>query len=209
MRILHRLLVILLTIIGLSGCNENEVSPTLEDNGDISFEIERTNSTKNYSTSAKQATISHAESGWQLMGNGEIQLSRGITFDVELENGDTLQLGLHFYKNETNPGLLILQDQDSLHWNRRWKYTSAKLEADNFYSDFDGARVLVNNTNVIFNDVINDNFRINVEKALVNNHEQNVLTINFAGTAYGWYDPTGEYWEVYKIKNGKFSGVVE
>jgi hypothetical protein len=39
--------------------------------------------------------------------------------------------------------------------------------------------------------------------------EKNYITMNFTGPAFGAFDPTGEYQEVYTLTNGIFKGVME
>ena len=104
---------------------------------------------------------------------------------------------------------MILEDEDLHPWERNWDYSSFEIEATNFYQGFYETRVLING-NVIFYQQGNDNFNIvRIEKAIINGEEKSYVTINFNGKAFGWYDPSGEFQEVYEIINGIFKGVIE
>ena len=102
-----------------------------------------------------------------------------------------------------------MENENKQYPERNWDYKFFENEVNNFYNNFDEARVVINN-NVIFHLHNNDNFNIeNIEKVVANGLEKSLVKIKFSGLAYGWYDPNGEYQEVYKITDGTYKGIIE
>lgn len=193
----------------LYACQTDEVSPKINPVDEISLEIEKTNAESNFKSRAAALSFTGKSSGWRLNGDGKVQLTREVKFDLELENGEVLAFGLWFIKYEQNKELLVLEDENLNSWERSWDYKSFEDDLTSFYKGFDEARVMINN-NVIFHNQTNDSFIIErVEKATVDGLEKSYVTIKFNGTAFGWYDPNGEYQEVYKLTDGTFKGVLE
>lgn len=121
------------------------------------------------------------------------------------KNTALLKITYEYIKNDQ----LILMDKDSSTLDRNWDYLTAEVKIANFYQNFDEARVLINN-NVTFHSEMNDAFKIlKAETVTDNSQEKTYLTIEFNGMAYGWYDPKGEYQEVYEVIDGVFSGMIE
>ena len=193
------------------GC-EKDVAPVINDpNNKISFQIEKSNSNSNsdYSSTAVQATATRKSSEWWHDSDSTIRLSRRATFDVTLENGEVLMFSIRLVKIEPKEELLILMDENLNYWLRNWDYTSFETKRTNFYYEFDYVFVEIN-YNVITHGRGDNTFRIiRVERANVNGVDKPYVTIKFEGEAFGWYDPTGEHSEVYKITNGVFKGVIE
>lgn len=200
--------IISLLTIGLIfiSCASNEDSAIINPPDGISFQIEKTNSTNNYISNSKVAILNRKSSFWSKDHQGELHsINKEIHYDLTLENGETIDFGLWFGKNDPNIDLLILDNTSDS--GLSWDYISSQTESVDFYQNSD-LRVLVDN-NVIFLGNTNTSNLITVETIIVNGEEKNHLTINFNGSARGWYDPNGEYQSVYNITNGVFRGVVE
>lgn len=193
----------------LFGCKKKD--PALKTNPpyEISAQIEQLNSDDDFFSSVESVTVKFKRSGWLENVDGSVDLLQELMFDMELENGKELTFGFWFRKIETDTNLLVLMDEDISYWERKWDYMETGVEASNFYEGFDEARVLINN-NVTFHEQNNSTFNIvEVMPVLVDGEEKSYVTIEFEGTAFGWYDPNGEHQEVYSITNGIFRGVIE
>lgn len=196
----------------LIGCADESPSPITNLPSEVSFQLEQLNTNNDlvtYSTQVKNFRTKHKSSGWRLNGDGKIQLTREIMFDLELNNGDSVEFGFWFIKYENNKENLVLADEELYYGERDWDYLSTETEITNFYKGFDEARILIN-SNVIFHKSPNENFQIvSVEEGVENGETKSFVTIQFEGTAFGFYDPNGEYQEVFKFTDGVFKGVIE
>jgi len=207
MKKLLKILIILATVL-LCGCEKDDDTNTVTPVTAISFEVEQSNSSNDYTSSVKSASLRLKKQDWRLHHDGKTQLEQSIFYDVTLENGEVLDFGFWFIKYEKDASELMLEPDSSDQLNEKWDYISTEVEASNFYKGFDEARVLIN-SNVIYHTQVNDGFEVDVEKVTVEGEEKSYVTINFDGTAYGFYDPEGESQEVFAFKNGFFRGVIE
>jgi len=191
------------------GCSQEDSLLITNSPNQLSFQVEKLNSDDNFNTSVKSFESKVKSAGWKLNPDGKIQLTREIVFEVKLENGQSVEFGFWFIKYETDENTLILMDENLNYRERNWDYVSTEVEESNFFQEFDEARVMIN-ANVIFHHETNENFKIeSIEPTAIDGKEKSYITINFHGVAYGYYDPTGEYAEVYKLTNGIFKGVIE
>lgn len=202
------IIVIVIGFLTISCSKNDEDHVKIDPDNEIAFQVELINSNENFISQAKIATVKHKSSGWRLTNDDKIDLSRGVSFDLELENGKILEFRLGFQKRGVNKELLILEDENLNHWKRNWDYKSFESEANNLYQELeifqiqiDGRYLTVNSANANFNFVSS-------ERAIVNGEEKTYITLNFEGDAFGAYDPDGQ-WGVYKIKSGTFKGVIE
>ncbi len=208
MNTLYKVYIITFVVI-LNGCSQKCVLPAEDTSPQITFQVEKINSDQGFVTSTKSISLKSKTSGWRLDTEGKIYLTREVMYDLLLENGEEIEFGIWFTKQENDLNLLILENEDQNFWERNWDYVSIEEEAINFYQGFDESRIMINN-NVIFHQQVNDNFNIiSVESVEVDGQEKSLLTLSFSGEAFGYYDPKGEYQEVYKILNGVFKGVIE
>ncbi|MFY0627911.1 MAG: hypothetical protein JXR07_16550 [Reichenbachiella sp.] len=199
----------LVLLIFILGCSEEDNSPRIDPPNEIGFQIEQRNSNNDFISNAENIEIQYKSSRWGLNVDGEIRLTREVMFNVGLENGETIEFGFWFMKNETSENDLTLRGEDLDNEDRSWDYVSTDAELKRFYQDFDEARLLVN-YNVMFHNESNENFEvISIEQATVNGEHKSFVTIEFSGIAFGWYDPTGEFQEVYEITDGVFKGIIE
>lgn len=198
-----------ISILWVFGCSQEDQISVIDPSNQISGQVEQLNSDDDFKTAIKSFETKFKSAGWQLNSDGKIALTREILFDVVLENNQSVELGFWFVKYETDDNDLILQDEHLNYWERSWDYSTTEAERKNFFQEFDEARVMIN-ANVIFHHESNENFRVeSVEPAQVDGEEKSYITIKFNGDAYGWYDPSGAYQEVYKLTDGVFKGIIE
>ncbi|MFN3404871.1 MAG: hypothetical protein ACK40G_12300 [Cytophagaceae bacterium] len=202
----NQIIVVFVVFISFA-CRKKAESPAKTYDTSISFGAERSNSVENYTSKVSSFVLKNKGTGWLLNSENKIELTREVEYTVQLENGHIITFGFWFIKREMDDSQLILLDHDSLSYNRRWNYITTDLETERFYKGFDEARVLVNN-NVIFHNSPNENFKIETEKVIVNNKQQSYVTIYFQGTAYGFYDPFGEFQEVFHFSGGTYKGIL-
>lgn len=205
------LTLLLLSVCLFLGCNQDEISPITDSDFEINFELEHSNSPEDFTTRVENIIAHSKTSRWSFYDYvDQFSLIKEIEFDLNLENGVEVRFGIWFKKYEPNQEPLILEDENTLRfWGERdWDYLSTEIEKDNFYREFDEARITVNNT-VIFHGQINDDFDVvKVDPVVVNGEEKSYITLNFSGKAYGWYDPLRQN-SYYKISNGVFKGILE
>ncbi|MDW3651543.1 MAG: hypothetical protein R8P61_30970 [Bacteroidia bacterium] len=203
-------LLLVLSIPFFVSCAQNRVlSPLIDPDPVFSGQIEVINSSNDYVSRIKSWEVNRKNAGWYENRQGGVMLTLAIYFDVELENGEKVELGFGFNKLEGNRDLLILDDPNNAAWDRNWEYKSMEDEANFFFGDFDEARVTIGN-NVSFHQGANPAFQItDIKTAMVDGVERNHIQLTFEGLAFGWYDPDGQYQEVYKFIEGSFEGVVE
>lgn len=231
MKQLIQISLLLLTLTLLYACGEKDLIPveetetpttappnTLTDPPfQLSFDVARSNSDNNYESQVLSFELVKQESewsDWKTHHDSSILLTREISFDAALANGDTVRFGFWFKKCKEDTSSLELtfnssENTISSYKYGTWLYTSIVHELQDFYQDYDEVRVTINN-NVIFNDINSPLCQItHVERCLVDGIERNYITIEFEGTAFGWYDPTGIHQEVFQLSNGRFEGVIE
>jgi hypothetical protein len=190
-------------------CHNNTEQPAPDHSPQLSFTVEKLNSDNNFISKAKKITRVQKGQYWSryTYHTPSIYLSQRTIFDVELENGDTIQLGFMFLKKETIESHLILGDSILGGYGKQWKYKTGTLEATRFYNDFNEANIEVN-YNIIFNDKQSTNFRVtSIKKTVIDGEDKNAISIEFCGNAFGAYDPEGKY-TIYRLSNGLFRGVL-
>lgn len=194
----------------LFSCAQNRVlSPIVDPDPVFSGQIEVINSTNDYVSTISSWEENRKRSGWYESYQGGIVLIQEVYYEVELENGEKVEMGFWFKKLEGNQDLLILEDTNNSRWDRNWEYKSREDEANFFYGDFDEVRVMIEN-NVIFHEEANPAFQVTgVNRATVDGVERNHIQLEFEGLAFGWYDPDGQYQAVYKFIDARFEGVLE
>ncbi|MEM8887075.1 MAG: hypothetical protein AAGD28_03740 [Bacteroidota bacterium] len=203
-------LLLVFSIPFLFSCAQNRaLSPIVDPDPVFSGQIEVINSTNDFVSNISSWEEIRKNAGWYENRQGGVMLTQAIYYDVELENGEKVELGFWFKKFEGNRDLLILDDSNNAAWNRNWEYKSLEDEANFFYGDFDEARVTIGN-NVSFHQEANPSFQItDVKRATVDGVERNYIQLSFEGLAFGWYDPNGQYQEVFKFIDARFEGVIE
>lgn len=189
------------------GCEKDE-KIMLEPNLSLSFEIEQSNSDHDFIANAETILKENRRSGWRYYSIDSAMIIQEITFNVLLSIGDSIEFGFWFIKYEKSEYLNLENDSPGF-WERNWDYKDFEIESQNFYNNFDEARVLVNN-NVISHQDTNADFKIEkVEELVIQGVKKSYIEVSFSGTAHGWFDPSGEFQEVYKITNGHLKGVLE
>ncbi|MEL6250676.1 MAG: hypothetical protein AAFR87_01590 [Bacteroidota bacterium] len=203
-------LLLILSFTLLFGCSQKLlVRPLIDPAPEFSGQIQVINSNNDYISSIVSGEEVRKNAGWYENRQGGVMLIKVVYYELELENGEKVELGFWFQKLEGNRDLLILEDAGNSAWDRNWDYKSKEDEANYFYGDFDQAQVMIGN-NVSFHKGPNPSFQITeVRKATVNGVEKNHIHLKFEGLAFGWYDPDGRYQEVYKFIDGSFEGVLE
>jgi len=195
-----------------NSCERDDATSEIHSDFVVTFQIEKLNSTSNYATFVKSANFKNINQWWSPWAdNKTMTLTREVTFDLELENGETVEFGFWFLKYESKDLLKLTEGQvlldGTVQYEKQWDYLLFIEEANNFYRGFDEARILINNT-VIFTKHINEDFEIlKVEPVLVNGEEKSQLTIKFKGETQGWY--SGKDSDYFRISNGIFKGVIE
>lgn len=199
---------ILFGLIAFSGC-ENAEKPVILPDLNLSFEIEQSNSDKDFTAQTAGILNVQKRAAWRNFSGDSVMLIREISLDMLLSNGDTIAFGLWMIKYD-NADLVSLEGEASEDiWNRNWDYKEFETEARNFYQGFKEARVLVNN-NVIWHNASGDEFRFEkIEKIMTGGKFRSYVRLRFSGRAHGWYDPSGEFQEVYLISDGILTGVLE
>ena len=203
-RVLLRITIPLLLITGCEVISTVYYNPELS----VDFEVVQSNSDNDYNSSASRILTQVIKSDWRLWNNStdSVTLIKELSFDVVLENDDTLDLGFWFIKYEDAAFLTLKEDSVS---GKTWSYNDIEVERENFYKNFRESRVMINN-NVIFHTEPNDYFQlIDVRKISVGGEKKTYIDLTYSGTLFGWYDPSGEYQEVYTLANGHLTGVVE
>jgi hypothetical protein len=204
---MKKIILLLLTGLFSVSCDNSYDDEIITPPDGVSFQIEKTNSTNNYITSTNIATLNQKSSNWSKFYSNNLEyIRKGIMYDLTLENGETITFGLEFIKDDPNSDLLILDGTGNSGFN--WDYLSSQTEVIDFYQNSD-VSVHIGEYNVIWLGNTNESNIVTVETILENGIEKSHITINFNGSARGYYDPNGEYMPVYNITNGVFRGVIE
>jgi len=207
-KVLKNTILIFITIM-IFGCEKDEIVKNQVTT--INFDINKSNSDNNYSTTVDEIINTPEKISRFHYGVDSVELIKEIQFNIKLKNRDSINLGFWFIAYES-PTLLNLGEFDSIYLNGlNWDYINFEDEINNFYKGFKEARVIVNNSNVIFyNSPQKSFFQIDkAEQIFINGEYKTYIEIKFEGTAFGFYDPQGIYQEVYKIDNGIFKGIIE
>jgi hypothetical protein len=200
-------IIAILVMVCLASCEVIEVfryHPEVK----LSFDIEQSNSDNDFTATVEKVLQTDIRSDWRLYYNStdSVTLIREVACKVLLSNGDSLDLGFWFIRYEESYLVNLVNDTLT---GKYWRYKDIDIASGNFFHGFKEARVLVNN-NVIFYENTNEEFRIlKVKDILIGGEQKSYIELYFQGNAYGWYDPSGEYQEVYSITNGNLSGVVD
>lgn len=200
------ILSLILFALALLSCEkENNLEPN--PNTIIEFQVEQKNSNNDFISNVEKILNITKNSRWDYSLDTVI-LIKEINIDLLLTNDDTLNFGLWFLKYD-NRNLVNLYADTLIYTGKDWDYIDFDNEVNNFYKNFNEARVLINN-NVFFHHEISPDFKIlSIDEIFIEGKNKSLIEISFEGTAYGWYDPHGEYKEFYKIKNGFFKGIIE
>jgi hypothetical protein len=186
----------------LLACNENPTSPSFNNTTDIFFNISKINSENDFSSAVSTFSFKKSNYYWYLNSNGSIDISKENIFEITLDNGDILDFGIWFLKrNEDTTKIDFSIDKN-------WRYKSAKLEKERFFSDFDEACILIGNK-VIFYSTQNYSFEILNVRSVSDEYPKNYISLIFEGKATGFYDPEGKYSAVYFIEKGIFRGILK
>lgn len=203
---LASLIIMALSITACDSDNGDIINPIDE----VSFQVERSNSDNNYISNTQEVTLKGKSSYWSTNTSGEMGvIYKEASYDITLENGEIVVFGLWFAKHQEDANLLVLEDENETGFTgENWDYLSSEIEAENFYKNCSDIRITIDN-NVIFTESNSDNDIVEVETAMVDGIEKSYITVDFTGSAFGWYDPDGTFQEVYTFTNGMFKGVIE
>ncbi|HAA16669.1 MAG TPA: hypothetical protein DCE41_35155 [Cytophagales bacterium] len=206
MKILN-LLSTLALACSVAGCGlEDEI---LADRINLDMHIEQSNSDHDFVSTVEDITTEFKTASWRHNADGTVDLSRKIHFDVTLKNGEHLEFEFSFIKNNEDAKLLSLVGGEWADYGQYWEYESTDVEFENFYSGFDYAIISINN-NWIRYEPGTEGFEVTkVKEVTVGRYVKSYITLEFSGTAYGLYDPEGEYSEVYSLIDGTFKGIIE
>ena len=204
-----------LFLVLLFGCsNKNDSNLISDPKTEIFLNVQKTNSENDYSTSVRSVYYIDKSSGWingvdtsgQLTDNVSVSISK--RYGLILENSDTIEMKIILRKIESKE-LLVLKDTTLPGTGITWDYKNFEDKKSLFYEDFDEAVIDLGANGLDFSKP-NENFKtVNVLKASEQGIEKSYVEINFAGIAYGWYDPSGEHMPVYTLKDGEFRGILE
>lgn len=202
------------TVLCIAGCKKKD-NTLIDPPTEISFSIERVNSDNDYTSEAKQTSFKEKRERWNLNNSNELErLSRETTYEIELENGETLDLIFVFIKTEgLDKGDLILKEQDdeeSIFGEKgyRWQYKDFDAALENFYQNINHFRIEFGGSDLLTNSNVNNVQALNLEKAIVNGEEKIYANFNFEWDAFGAFDPNKEY-EGYIVTNGSFKGIID
>ena len=199
-----KLLLVLLTLV--VSCSNEEDSILLQLKDELNFTIQKLNSDNNYISKPSKVVVAQKMSSWVQSPNDKIHLVREAYYNVTLENGEQIMLGLYFSKANVERNLLHIDDTKKGHY---WSYKSLDKEINNFYKGC-AIRILINNTNAYFVEHQNKRAKvISVTATQVLGKNKNVLNLEFSGKATGFYDPNGTEQEFYLLTNGTFKGIIE
>ena len=202
MNIFKNILTFFLFLCMIIACSQNPASPDLDSTTDISFNISKTNSDNDFTSTVSVFRFKKNYHSWSLKQDGAIDIHKENIYEVTLDNGETIEFGIWFSK----------QNEDTAYVNyspdKSWSYKNAEFEKERFFHDFDEARILIGD-NVIFYLTENDAFVISDIQKVADKEPKNHISVNFKGRATGFYDPQGIYSPVYTIDEGRFRGILE
>jgi len=191
-----------------------EYSPLIDPPTEISFSIERVNSNNDYTSEAVQFSLKEKFESWHLNTSDELRrLIRVTTYEIELENGATVEMAFVFWKTEDlNKEDLILEVQDDEESNfgekgHKWQYKDFDVEFENFYLNNSYFNIEFGGSDYLTNSNVTNVQALNLKKAIVNGEEKVYADFNFEWEAFGAFDPYKEY-EGYIVTNGSFKGVL-
>lgn len=203
MNIFYKFLALSLAIFLLGGCGQDESLVIIDPVEELAFEIERRNSYSDFSSKVKKYELISRSSSWRETSEGNIELIREVMFEVELENKDKIDFGFWFRKEETNRDLLILEDEN-LDWKERnWDYKEFEDEVFSFYENYNEARILLDEKEMLLYRSQRNFEILKVKKALVDSKEKTYLYAYFSAIKITSNSVN------YRIENGGFRGVIE
>jgi hypothetical protein len=209
---MKKIILLLLTGFFSVSCDNSYDDEIITPPDGVSFQIEKTNSTNNYTSSTNISTLIQKSSSWSKDYQGNLHyISKSILYDLTLANGEIIKFSLEFSKHSEltdTPTINLLTLDGTGNSGLGWDYISSQTEAVDFYQN-SNLSVHIGEYNVIWLGNTNESNLVTVETVLVNGVEKSRVTVNFNGSARGYYDPNGEYMEVYNLTNGVFRGVVE
>jgi len=184
---------------------------------EISFSIEKVNSDNNYTSETKQFSLNKKSERWRLNtfeDSSRLSISREVKYNVELENGETIELGFWFGKSGgVNKDDVVLErvNDDEFTFNtsgNKWHYKDFEFELENFYRNNNDFRISIN-WNELLTSFNSKNVQLTkLEKAIVDGEEKVYAEFNFEGDIFSVFDPNKEF-EGYLLTNGSFKGVLD
>ena len=146
---------------------------------------------------------------WRKQPDGSVELQKRLKCTVTKPEGTEITLDLYLASVEVVPELLSLSEADSDNSGQRWSYLDPQDEEDRFYRALTHGKFDINGLIPISGNEVDPEFAIkSVRKAVIAGDTVSYVTIHFAGTMRGAYDPQGEYGG-FTVTNGKFGGVIE
>lgn len=209
-----RFVIFCLTIACIFVACKKKKNQLIDPPTSINFSVEKINSENNFISEVDQITFKTKDQGWWIDTFGELStLTNEIMYDVEFKNGEKVDFGFYFVKNDDhNKDEVILDETNSTNSSlglsgNTWEFKDYELKLKNFYEVCE-MRIIIDNK-VVFTNFNSENVKLlKLEKAIVNGEEKTYAEFNFEGVAFGFYDPKGEF-EGYQMTNGVFKGVIE
>lgn len=190
--------------LGFSACRPEVISFSATPVPNVTFDLRRTNSPEDYTSTVAEIKQVSQSNWWRQALNGPATLIRKAEYELTLENGEQVYFEVFFKKIEEDISLLGLLD------DHEWHYLNIEDEINYFYKDADLIQIVIQN-NVLWLSEDNENLweLLAAEKVLINDEEAVRVAFEFEGIAFGFYDPMGEFQEVFSFKEGRFEGVIE
>lgn len=209
---ISKVLLTSVVFVLINSCEKDEVSSEINSDFEVAFQIEKLNSSSNYTSEVKSANHKSTSRWWsQWADNKTVTLSSEVLFDLELENGETIEFGIWFLKTDENKDFVNLVKGQTLidgqlQYYEDWNYNSITQETENFYKGFDEVRISIDNTIISTKIAYEDIEVTSVEQVMVNGEEKNLITIKFKGESLGAY--SGKNSAYFRISNGVFKGIL-
>ncbi len=194
-----------LSFIFLSACSS--FNPPVIAEEEVQFELIKSNSDSNFESEIASFEVVEESLNWTGNLEEEVQLAKYFNIDVQLKNEEQYQLGLAFRKNNVDPANLENIGADA-NGARIWSFASVKKSIDHFYGSPDQIEVTIGN-NVVFFDTESANLDFSAFEGEGDTGLLAVLRLAFDANAYGWFDPQGEWSEVYEFKNATIQLLVQ
>ena len=146
---------------------------------------------------------------WRKLPDGSVELQKHLKCTVTKPEGTEITLELRLASTEAAPELLRLSEATADNSGRRWSYLDPQHEEDRFYRALIRSRFDINGLIQVSDGEVDPAFAVqSVRKAIVGSDTVSYVTLHFAGTLRGAYDPGGEYGG-FTVTNGKYRGVIE
>jgi hypothetical protein len=197
----------------LNACEKENLAPPIKVNPKtkMSLEIKSHNDGKNYTSKVKSLTFkgkdSHLDTHRRELHLAKtISVSREISFEIVLANGEKLSLTIWMHNHDVNTQDVIITNLDQPLISS-WDFKNFETEKKDFYLNCE-RRVIINESTGMTS-VGNESSIVvkDVEKVIVDGMEKSMVTLAFSGESIGWYSHKDGVW--YEIKDGVFKGVIE